>query len=29
VHDAINEIEGVVSRSEGDDPNRRVVIAPA
>lgn len=29
VHDAINGIDGVVSRSEGDDPNRRVVIAPA
>jgi spoIIIJ-associated protein len=29
VHDAITEIEGVQSRSEGDDPNRRVVIAPA
>jgi spoIIIJ-associated protein len=29
VHDAITEIDGVQSRSEGDDPNRRVVIAPA
>ena len=29
VHDAITEIEGVSSRSEGDDPNRRVVITPA
>ena len=29
VHDAINEVDGVVSRSEGDDPNRRVVISPA
>lgn len=29
VHDAIAAIEGVTSRSEGDDPNRRVVISPA
>lgn len=29
VHDAIIEIDGVTSRSEGDDPTRRVVIAPA
>jgi spoIIIJ-associated protein len=29
VHDAITDIDGVQSRSEGDDPNRRVVIAPA
>jgi spoIIIJ-associated protein len=29
VHDAIIEIEGVTSHSEGDDPTRRVVITPA
>lgn len=29
VHDTIVEIEGVESRSEGEDPNRYVVIAPA
>lgn len=29
VHDAINDVEGVASRSEGDEPNRRVVITPA
>ncbi|HEY5662468.1 MAG TPA: RNA-binding cell elongation regulator Jag/EloR [Ilumatobacter sp.] len=29
VHDAIVEIEGVTSHSEGDDPMRRVVITPA
>ena len=29
VHDALNDIEGVVSRSEGDDPSRRVVIEPS
>ncbi len=29
VHDAVNEIEGVVTRSEGEDPNRYIVIAPA
>ncbi len=28
VHDAIIEIDGVTSRSEGDDPTRRVVITP-
>ena len=27
VHDAVVEIEGVVSSSDGDDPNRRVVIS--
>ncbi len=29
VHDAINEMDGVVTRSEGEDPQRHVVIAPA
>ncbi|HEY1908576.1 MAG TPA: RNA-binding cell elongation regulator Jag/EloR [Myxococcaceae bacterium] len=29
VHDAINEVDGVVTRSEGEDPHRHVVIAPA
>lgn len=29
VHDTIGEIEGVTSFSEGEDPYRRVVIAPA
>jgi spoIIIJ-associated protein len=29
VHDAVNEIEGVATRSEGEDPNRYIVIAPA
>ena len=29
VHDAVNEIDGVATRSEGEDPNRYVVIAPA
>lgn len=29
VHDAVNEIEGVVTRSEGEDPDRYIVIAPA
>lgn len=29
VHDTINDIEGVESRSDGDDPARRVVIVPA
>jgi spoIIIJ-associated protein len=29
VHDAINDMDGVVTRSEGEDPNRHVVIVPA
>ena len=28
VHDTVNEIDGVVSSSQGDDPDRRVVISP-
>lgn len=29
VHDTVNSIDGVESRSDGDDPARRVVIVPA
>jgi spoIIIJ-associated protein len=29
VHDALADVDGVESRSEGDDPNRRVVISPS
>ncbi len=29
VHDAVNAIEGVVTRSEGQDPDRYIVVAPA
>lgn len=29
IHDTVATISGVSSRSEGDDPNRRVVITPA
>lgn len=29
IHDAVNDEDGVESRSEGDDPNRRVVVVPA
>lgn len=29
VHDAVNEIDGVTTVSEGEDPRRRVVIQPA
>jgi spoIIIJ-associated protein len=29
VHDAVNDLDGVVTRSEGEDPNRYIVIAPA
>jgi len=29
VHDTVNEIEGVVTTSEGEEPHRRVVIMPA
>ncbi len=28
IHDALNEEAGVSSRSEGDDPNRRIVVVP-
>ncbi|MCU1496205.1 MAG: hypothetical protein JWM47_158 [Acidimicrobiales bacterium] len=28
VHDTVNEIDGISTLSEGDDPNRRVVIVP-
>ena len=29
VHDTLAELEGVTTRSEGDDPRRRVVVEPA
>lgn len=29
VHDIVNEEDGVTSRSEGDDPNRRIIVEPA
>lgn len=29
VHDAVNEIDGVTTESEGEEPRRRVVITPA
>jgi len=29
IHDVLSEVDGVVTRSEGDDPRRCVVIAPA
>lgn len=29
VHDTVNEIDGVTTMSEGEDPRRRVVILPA
>lgn len=29
IHDSLVGVEGVETRSEGDDPNRRVIIAPA
>lgn len=28
IHDVLSEFDGVVTRSEGEDPSRRVVIAP-
>lgn len=28
IHDTLIEVDGVETRSEGDDPNRRVIIAP-
>ena len=29
IHDAINELEGVTTSSEGEEPRRRVVVSPA
>ena len=29
IHDVLNDEDGVQSRSEGDDPNRRIVVEPA
>jgi spoIIIJ-associated protein len=29
VHDAVNELEGVETRSEGEEPRRYIVIAPS
>jgi spoIIIJ-associated protein len=29
VHDAVAQVDGVVSESEGEEPERRVVVAPA
>ena len=29
IHDTLTAIEGVVSRSEGEDPNRRIIVSPA
>ena len=28
VHDAVSEFEGVLSESEGEEPNRRIVVRP-
>ena len=29
VHDSLTEVEGITTRSEGEDPRRRVVVEPA
>ena len=29
IHDALTSIAGVTSRSEGDDPHRRIIVSPA
>jgi len=29
IHDALSVIDGVVSRSEGEDPHRRIIVGPA
>ena len=29
IHDTLSDVHGIATRSEGDDPNRRVIIAPA
>ena len=28
IHDVLSEVDGVVTRSEGEEPNRRVVVTP-
>lgn len=29
IHDTLTGLDGVVSRSEGEDPNRRIIVSPA
>jgi len=29
IHDVVAEVDGVTSRSEGEDPNRYVMVEPA
>ena len=29
VHDSLSGVDGIATRSEGEDPQRRVIIAPA
>lgn len=29
IHDTLTSIDGVVSRSEGEDPQRRIIVSPA
>lgn len=29
IHDTLSDVDGIATRSEGDDPSRRVIIAPA
>jgi spoIIIJ-associated protein len=29
IHDTLGEVDGIATRSEGEDPNRRIIIAPA
>ena len=29
IHDTLAAVDGVVSRSEGEDPNRRIIVSPA
>ncbi|MGA0863117.1 MAG: R3H domain-containing nucleic acid-binding protein [Ilumatobacteraceae bacterium] len=29
VHDTLAEVEGIVTRSQGEEPRRRVVVEPA
>lgn len=29
IHDSLSDVAGIATRSEGEDPNRRVVVAPA
>jgi predicted RNA-binding protein Jag len=29
IHDVLNQIDGVTTRSVGEDPDRRIIVEPA